>query len=154
MDFEAAATHTPGDSMLATAVTIALPIADRQRSYAFYHDGLGFTAPGEPDKDGLPEPLRLMLGDSVRVMLIPKVGFGWVLSKRKRATPGRSECIISLALPTSADVDDLITRAAAAGAEIIRQPGEQSWGYDGAFADPDGHVWQVAVAGQFLTTWP
>jgi predicted lactoylglutathione lyase len=87
-------------------------------------------------------------------MLIPKVGFGWVLSKRKRATPGRSECIISLALPTSADVDDLITRAAAAGAEIIRQPGEQSWGYDGAFADPDGHVWQVAVAGQFLTTWP
>ena len=140
--------------MLATAVTIALPIADRQRSYAFYQDGLGFTAPGEPDKDGVPEPLRLTLGDSIRVILIPKVGFGWVLSKRKRATPGRSECIISLALPTSADVDDLITRAAAAGAEIIRQPGEQSWGYDGAFADPDGHVWQVAVAGQFMTTWP
>jgi predicted lactoylglutathione lyase len=140
--------------MLATAVTIALPIADRQRSYAFYHDGLGFTAPGEPDKDGVPEPLRLTLGDSIRVMLIPKVGFGWVLSKRKRATPGRSECIISLSLPTSADVDDLIARAEAAGAEIIRQPGEQSWGYDGAFADPDGHVWQVAVAGQFMTTWP
>ena len=140
--------------MLAPAVTIALPIADRQRSYAFYHDGLGFTAPGGPDKDGVPEPLRLTLGDRTRVMLIPKVGFGWVLSNRKRATPGRSECIISLALPTSADVDDLITRAAAAGAEIIRQPGEQSWGYDGAFADPDGHVWQVAVAGQFLTTWP
>lgn len=77
-----------------------------------------------------------------------------MLGERKRATPGRSECIISLALPTSADVDDLIKRAAAAGAEIIRQPGEQSWGYDGVFADPDGHVWQVAVAGQFLTTWP
>ena len=140
--------------MLATTVTIAMPIADRQRSYAFYHDGLGFTAPGEPDKDGVPEPLRLTLGDSIRVMLIPKVGFGWVLGDRKRASPGRSECIISLALPTSADVDDLITRAAAAGAEIVREPGEQSWGYDGAFADPDGHVWQVAVAGQFLTTWP
>ena len=140
--------------MLATAVTIALPIADRQRSYAFYHEGLGFTAPGEPDKNGVPEPLRLTLGDSVRVMLIPKVGFGWVLSNRKRATPGRSECIISLALPTSADVDNLITRAAAAGGEIIRQPGEQSWGYDGAFADPDGHVWHVAVTGQILATWP
>jgi predicted lactoylglutathione lyase len=140
--------------MRAPAVTIALPIADRQRSYAFYRDGLGFIAPGEPDKDGIPEPLRLTLGDSVRVMLIPKVGFGWVLSNRKRAAPGRSECIISLALPASADVDDLIARAAAAGAEIVRQPGEQSWGYDGAFADPDGHVWHVAVAGQFMTTWP
>jgi uncharacterized protein len=140
--------------MLATIVTIALPIADRQRSYAFYHDGLGFTAPGEPDKDGLPEPLRLTLGDHIRVMLIPKVGFGWVLGDRKRATPGRSECIISLALPTSADVDDLIIRAAAAGAEIVRQPGEQTWGYDATFADPDGHVWHVAVEGQVLTTWP
>src|SRR3954447_22646803 len=102
-----AATHTPGDSMLATSVTIALPIADRQRSYAFYHDGLGFAAPGEPDKDGVPEPLRLTLGDSIRVMLIPKVGFGWVLGDGKRAPAGRSECIISLALPTSADVDEL-----------------------------------------------
>jgi hypothetical protein len=102
----------------------------------------------------MPEPLRLTLGDSIRIMLIPNVGFGWVLGKRKRAHAGQSECIISLALPASADVDDLIARAAAAGAEIIRQPGEQSWGYDGAFADPDGHVWHVTVTGQVLATWP
>ncbi|MEJ1105426.1 MULTISPECIES: VOC family protein [unclassified Kribbella] len=136
------------------AVTIALPIADRKRSYAFYQAGLGFAAPGEPDEDGVPEPLRLTLGANVRVMLIPKGGFGWVLSERKQAKPGQSECILSLNLPTSADVDDLIARATAAGAEIIREPGEQQWGYDAAFADPDGHVWQIAVAGQFMTTWP
>jgi predicted lactoylglutathione lyase len=135
-------------------VTIALPIADRRRSYAFYRDGLGFAVPGEPDDDGVPEPLRLTLGDGVRVMLIPTKGFGWVISERRQATPGRSECVLALSLPTSADVDDLIARAATAGAEIIRQPGEQPWGYDGAFADLDGHVWQVAVAGQFMTTWP
>jgi predicted lactoylglutathione lyase len=140
--------------MFAPAVTIALPIADRRRSYEFYHEGLGFTAPGEPDKDGLPEPLRLTLGDRIRVMLIPNVGFGWVLGGRKQAPAGRSECILSLSLPTRADVDDLIARAAKAGAEIVRQPGEQQWGYDGAFADPDGHVWHVAVADEFLTTWP
>lgn len=140
--------------MFAPAVTIALPIANRQASYAFYHEGLGFAAPGEPDKDGIPEPLRLTLGDSIRIMLIPKVGFGWVLSGRKRAPAGRSECILSLALPARADVDDLVARAERAGAEIVRQPGEQSWGYDGVFADPDGHVWQIAVAGEFLTTWP
>ena len=136
------------------AVTIALPIADRKRSYAFYQAGLGFAVPGEPDDDGVPEPLRLTLGDSVRVMLIPKVGFGWVLGERKRAKAGQSECILSLNLPTSADVDDLLARAATAGAVIIREPGEQQWGYDGAFADPDGHVWQIAVADQFMTTWP
>jgi predicted lactoylglutathione lyase len=137
-----------------TAVTIALPIADRQRSYAFYRSGLGFTVPGEPADDGVPEPLRLTLGDNVRVMLIPTEGFGWVLSDRKQATPGQSECILSLSRPTRADVDDLLTRASTAGAAIIRQPGEQPWGYDGAFADPDGHVWQIAAASQFMTTWP
>lgn len=140
--------------MLTPAVTIALPIADRQRSWAFYHDGLGFDAPGEPDKDGVPEPLRITLGDTVRIMLIPRVGFGWVLGDRKRAPADRSECVISLALATSADIDDLIARATTAGAEIVRPPGEQSWGYDAAFADPDGHVWQVAIAGQFMATWP
>ncbi|TDO50746.1 hypothetical protein EV643_104244 [Kribbella sp. VKM Ac-2527] len=135
-------------------VTIALPIADRQRSYAFYRSGLGFNTPGEPDNDGIPEPLRLTLGDNVRVMLIPTTGFGWVLSDRNQAPPGQSECILSLTLPTNADVDDLMTRAAAAGAEIIRHPSEQSWGYDGAFADPDGHTWQAVAAHNFLTTWP
>lgn len=135
-------------------VTVALPIADRQRSYEFYGAGLGFTTPGEPDDDGVPEPLRLTLGDSVRVMLIPKGGFGWVLSGRRKARAGQSECIISLSLPTNADVDDLLKRAETAGAEIIRQPGEQDWGYDGAFADPDGHVWQIATTNQFMTTWP
>ncbi len=137
-----------------TAVTIALPIKDRRRSYEFYRSGLGFTVPGEPDKDGVPEPLRLSLGDSVRVMLIPTGGFGWVLSGRKKATPGRSECIISLSLPTNGDVDDLLKRAEKAGGEVIRQPSEQQWGYDAAFADLDGHVWQIAAADQFMTTWP
>lgn len=135
-------------------VTIALPIADRKRSYEFYGSGLGFTIPGELDKDGVPEPLRLTLGDSVRVMLIPKGGFGWVLSGRKQVRAGQSECILSLSLPSNADVDDLLKRAEAAGAEIVRQPSEQDWGYDGAFADLDGHVWQIAAAGKFMTTWP
>jgi uncharacterized protein len=24
-------------------------------------------------------------------------------------------------------------------------PGQQPWGYAGAFADPDGHIWMVRV---------
>jgi uncharacterized protein len=34
-------------------------------------------------------------------------------------------------------------RAAAAGARVVLAPGQQPWGYVGAFADPDGHVWMV-----------
>ena len=44
-----------------------------------------------------------------------------------------------------ADVDAVIEEARAAGATITREPGETFWGgYSGAFADPDGHPWEVA----------
>ena len=86
------------EGSVSTAVTIAMPIADRQRSYAFYRSGLGFAVPGEPDEDGVPEPLRLALGDGVRVTPIPTGGFGWVISERQQAKAGQSECVVSLSL--------------------------------------------------------
>jgi uncharacterized protein len=47
---------------------------------------------------------------------------------------------------TDAGVDELVERAQRAGAEIVTAPGQQPWGYAGAFADPDGHVWMVTSA--------
>jgi len=44
-----------------------------------------------------------------------------------------------------AEVDAVIEEARAAGATITQEPGETFWGgYSGAFADPDGHPWEVA----------
>ncbi len=43
------------------------------------------------------------------------------------------------------EVDAVIETARAAGARIAREGGETFWGgYSGAFADPDGHPWEVA----------
>src|SRR5688500_12077869 len=44
-----------------------------------------------------------------------------------------------------AEVDAVSEEARPAGAMITREPGETFWGgYSGAFADPDGHPWEVA----------
>jgi uncharacterized protein len=40
-------------------------------------------------------------------------------------------------------VDELVERARRVGTEIVTRPGQQAWGYAGAFADHDGHVWMV-----------
>jgi len=41
-------------------------------------------------------------------------------------------------------VDEIMARAEAAGATIVKKPGPNDWGgYNGAFADPDGHVWNI-----------
>ncbi len=128
-----------------TSVVVSLPIADRQDSYAFYRDGLGLKAIGEPAEDGVPEPLQFAFGDA-RLMLVPTGGFGWVLGGREVAPRGQSECILSLGASTDADVDELVERARKAGAEVLTPPGSQPWGYTGTFADPDGHVWMVTSA--------
>ena len=124
-------------------VIVSLPIADRRTSFAFYGDGLGFDAIGEATDDGVPEPLQFALNDGVRLMLIPTVGFGWVIGDREVAPRGQSECIFTIRAETEADVHQLVERAHEAGGEVVTQPGQQPWGYAGAFADPDGHVWMV-----------
>jgi predicted lactoylglutathione lyase len=127
-------------------VVVSLPVADRRAAHAFYAGALGLDADGEPADDGLPEPLQYRLNDGLRLMLVPTGGFGWVLGEsREIAARGQSECVLGLPAATSADVDALVDRARAAGAEVLTEPGEQPWGYQATFADPDGHVWMVAV---------
>ncbi|QKW05079.1 VOC family protein [Streptomyces sp. NA04227] len=126
-------------------IVISLPTADRPTSYAFYGDGLGFDAVGEVADDGVPEPLRFVLNDGVHLMLIPTGGFGWVIGNHEVAAPGQSECAFSLNADTEAEVDELVERARRSGGEVVAPPGKQPWGYSGAFADPDGHVWLVTV---------
>ena len=44
------------------------------------------------------------------------------------------------------DVDEAWHRAMQAGAKAIKVPQATSWGgYSGYYADPDGHVWEVAM---------
>jgi uncharacterized protein len=44
-----------------------------------------------------------------------------------------------------AEVEAVLAEAEAAGATITRPGAETFWGgYSGAFADPEGHVWEVA----------
>ncbi len=126
-------------------IIVSLPIADRQKSFAFYAEGLGLDPVGKPADDGVPEPLQFALNDGVRLILIPIGGFGWVVGNREVAHRDHSECFISMTAGSEAAVDQLVERARQAGAGIITEPGQQPWGYVGVFADPDGHVWQVTA---------
>ncbi len=123
--------------------TIALPTADRVRAHRFYA-ALGLPTPGEAASDGVPEPLTVVVGEGAQLMLIPSGGFGWVTAGRETADRDVVECLLSLELSSATEVDDLVTRAEAAGAELVTPAQAQPWGYRATFADPDGHLWEVA----------
>ncbi|GIJ23453.1 VOC family protein [Micromonospora lutea] len=131
--------------MHAAPVVVSLPIADRQVSHDFYRAALGLATVGEPAEDGLPEPLQFEVNAGLRLMLVPTGGFGWVLGGREVADSRHSECVLGLTVTGPDEVDALVERARAAGAEVVTESGQQPWGYAGTFADPDGHLWMVAV---------
>jgi predicted lactoylglutathione lyase len=58
---------------------------------------------------------------------------------------GNGGIVVAQNLASEAEVDAMMARAEAAGARILKPPAKTFWGgYDGYFADPDGHVWEVA----------
>jgi predicted lactoylglutathione lyase len=129
--------------LVTAPLILALPTDDRVRAHAFYRDGLGFAATGDPSDDGVPEPLQVVVSDGVHLMLIPRGGFGWVTGDHEVAAPGTSECLLSLPAADDAEVDAVLARAEAAGATVVQRPVTRPWGHLATFADPDGHLWQV-----------
>ena len=62
------------------------------------------------------------------------------------ATPGAGHrSALAINLDSREQVDSALAAAAAAGARILVPGRETDWGgYNGYFADPDGHLWEVA----------
>lgn len=58
---------------------------------------------------------------------------------------GNGGITLAYNLPDEAGVDRLMAQAESAGARILKPAQKASWGgYHGYFADPDGHVWEIA----------
>jgi uncharacterized protein len=116
---------------------VTLGVRDLERARTFY-ETLGWTTGAEPGADvvffqtgGAVLALwdRASLADDSGV---PDAG-GW------------GGVTLAHNVRSPAEVDTLIEEARAAGAMITHEPGETFWGgYSGAFADPDGHPWEVA----------
>jgi predicted lactoylglutathione lyase len=58
---------------------------------------------------------------------------------------GNGGVTVGQCVGSEAEVEAVIARAKAAGAKILKEPQKAFWGgYHAFFADPDGHVWEVA----------
>ena len=60
---------------------------------------------------------------------------------------------LAINLGSPAEVDAAMEAAEAAGARVVKQPQKVFWGgYSGYFADPDGHLWELAHNPTFAFT--
>lgn len=116
---------------------ISLGVADLGRSRAFY-EGLGWVLEEATDdvafydlggsKFGLYHLHKLAedLGKSVEDL-------------------GRGASNLCQNYPTESEVDAAFDAAISAGASVVKRPEKIFWGgYSGTWADPDGHIWEIA----------
>jgi catechol 2,3-dioxygenase-like lactoylglutathione lyase family enzyme len=118
---------------------VTLGVRDLKRSLAFYRDGLGWpTHDYNPDADVVFFPLEgTWLAIHPREQLVAESGVpdghgfgGFTLAHNE---------------PSMAEVDGAYAKAVAAGAKPVSPPAKTGWGgYSGHFADPDGHIWEIA----------
>lgn len=124
---------------------VTLGVADLERSLRFYRDGLGLPTQGIVGEEFETGAVAFFdMNGGMKLALWPQAS----LAKEVGMTPAPpSPAAFSLAhnVASRAEVDALIRDAAAAGARIVRRPCETFYGgYAGWFADPDGHLWEIA----------
>jgi predicted lactoylglutathione lyase len=127
---------------------VTLGVADLKRSIEFY-EALGFCRKARGG-DGV----AFFQAGACAISLFPTDELAKDADIASPDTPGNFRGI-SLAwnCRSQADVDAAIKRAQGAGAAVLKSPRDVFWGgYSGYFADPDGHLWEVAYNPHFPLT--
>lgn len=113
-----------------------LPVADVAKTREFW-GSLGFTFNADFSSD---EAACMVINDQASVMLLQNDYFH---SFHKTQPATGTETLICLTATSRAEVDELCTKAAAAGATETDERNEQGPMYGGSFRDLDGHLWEV-----------
>ena len=118
---------------------VTLGVADLARSRRFYVDGLGLPV-RQPENDGV---VFLDMGTMVLGL--------WGIEDLKAdagyvsASEGFRGVFLAHNVPSKEEVDAVIQQAVDAGGTLVKPGHDAPWGgYTGYFADPDGHLWEVA----------
>jgi hypothetical protein len=117
---------------------ITLGVNDLGRSRAFY-EALGWRATQAQEGVVFFQMLGAVLGLFGSAELADDQG-------RPDAVLGTGAMTLAQNFATTAEVDTAFALALDAGAVALKAPRSVFWGgYSGYFADPDGHVWELAM---------
>lgn len=120
---------------------LSLATDDLKRVMAFYRDGLGWPMEGVEESA---DHIGLMLTGGSYLVFIQRPEFASfaALAKLQAAPRGAIGCILSYFAASGEEVEEILRRAAQAGAVVIPAE-ERPWGYSGYFADPDTNLWEI-----------
>ena len=122
---------------------VTLGVSNLEESSKFYEQGLGLPKMESPPGTAFFTLNGTWLGLYPRELLaedatVPSEGRGF------------SGITLSHNVKSESEVETVINLAVSAGAKVVKQPQQVSWGgFSGYFKDLDGHLWEVAYNPHF-----
>lgn len=119
---------------------ITLGVDSIERSLLFYRDGLGLV----PHAYEEGSDMVMFKMEGTWLGLYPKEKLAEDAGVDGRGN-GFSGITLAHNVKSEAEVDKVMQLAIFSGATLIKKPQKVFWGgYSGYFADPDGHLWEIA----------
>lgn len=128
--------------MTLQVTAIMLGVQDLNRSKAFYGQGLGCAIAQD-----YPNYVSFDLGDRSSSLAL----YEWAAAAQDAgvspAGSGFRGVSFHFIVPSREAVDEIISKAVAAGGSIVKDAQAAQWGgYSGYFSDPDGYLWKIATS--------
>jgi uncharacterized protein len=124
---------------MVSGVFINLPVKDLKKTVAFFKR-LGFKFNPQFTND---EAAAMIIGKNMHSMLITEKRFKDFTKKKISDAKRNTEVLIALQVESRKKVDEVVKKAVAAGGKLYRDAEDHGWMYGKAFADLDGHQWEV-----------
>ncbi|WP_020656981.1 VOC family protein [Massilia niastensis] len=122
-----------------TQIFVNLPVKDLERSKAFFGAlDFGFN-PQFTNQNAA----CMFVSDDIYVMLLVEGYFQTFTRKPVADASKATEVLVCLSRPSRVAVDEMVSRARAAGGAVPNEAKDHGFMYAHGFEDPDGHIWEL-----------
>ena len=126
--------------MKASKIFVNLPVIDLQKSIDFF-TAMGFTFNPDFTDD---TATCMIISENIFAMLLTEKRFSEFTDRPIANGHKTTEVLIAIDQPSKEAVDQMVKKAVAAGGTTYSKPQDHGWMYQHAFADLDGHQWELA----------
>jgi uncharacterized glyoxalase superfamily protein PhnB len=136
--------ENPNKKVEARFTVLTLGVDNLEKSYQFYHGGLGLPSKGIVGKEFEHGEVAFFdLKNGMVLALYSRDNLA-LESHLKKTGPSPTEFSIGYNTRSQSEVDSIMVQANKVGARIVRPAQKTFWGgYSGYFQDPDGHLWEI-----------
>ncbi|HEX8874239.1 MAG TPA: VOC family protein [Nitrosospira sp.] len=124
---------------MATQIFVNLPVKNLARSMEFFTQ-LGFAFnPQFTDETAA----CMIVDENIYVMLLTWEKFKAFTPKEICDAARSTEVLVCLSSESRKKVDEMVSKAVAAGGSTYNEPQDHGFMYGHGFQDPDGHIWEI-----------